>query len=45
MDLETHLSKLVRTTVEATLGGTISYDWSKSGALVTIEVNGNLLAS
>ncbi|QDA36497.1 histidine kinase (plasmid) [Paracoccus liaowanqingii] len=38
-------SKLVRATIENSLGGTISYDWSPSGALVTIEMNGELLGS
>ena len=38
-------SKLVRTTVEVALGGSISYDWTKTGALVTIDVSGALLAS
>ena len=38
-------SKLVRNTVESSLGGSISYVWPKSGALITLEVNGELLAS
>lgn len=38
-------SLLVRRTVEGSLGGSISYDWSKGGALVVLEVNGELLAS
>ena len=38
-------SLLVRRAVEGSLGGSISYDWSKSGALVTLEVDGRLLAS
>ena len=37
--------KLVRRAVEGSLGGSISYDWSKSGALVTMEVSCELLAS
>ncbi|MDT8857100.1 HWE histidine kinase domain-containing protein [Paracoccaceae bacterium Fryx2] len=37
--------KLVSRTVEGPLGGSISYDWSRSGALVTIEINGERLAS
>ena len=38
-------SKLLRRTIENSLGGTISYDWSKTGALVTLEISGVLLAS
>ena len=37
-------SKLIRTTVEKTLGGTIGYEWSKTGALVTLQVDAALLA-
>lgn len=38
-------SRLVRTTVEGSLGGTIDYDWSNGGAVVTLEVNAGLLAT
>lgn len=37
-------SKLVRNTVEGPLGGSIHYDWSKRGALITLEVDLDLLA-
>lgn len=38
-------STLLRRTVESDLGGTISYDWSASGAVVIIEVSATKLAS
>lgn len=38
-------SKLVRRTVEDSLDGTIRYDWAKSGALVTLEVDVQRLAT
>lgn len=38
-------SKLVRRTVEGSLGGSISYEWSRCGALVTLDVNAKILAS
>lgn len=37
-------SKLVRMMLEDQLGGTVSYDWSQSGVIVTLEVDGELLA-
>lgn len=37
-------SKLVRQTAEDALGGAISYDWSTSGAVVTLDVNISVLA-
>lgn len=37
-------STLVRRTMEGALGGWISYEWSRSGALVTMELSGKLLA-
>lgn len=37
-------SRLVRRTVEDILGGSIIYEWAKSGALVTLLLNGDLLA-
>lgn len=37
-------SRLVRRTVEDILGGSIIYEWVKSGALVTLLLNGDLLA-
>jgi hypothetical protein len=30
--------------MENSLGGSINYDWSKTGALVAMELNGRLLA-
>ncbi len=38
-------SKLVRNTVERALGGSIGYDWSQFGAVVTLEINAELLAT
>ncbi|MDZ4310102.1 MAG: HWE histidine kinase domain-containing protein [Cypionkella sp.] len=38
-------SKLVRNTVQGALGGSINYEWSKAGALVTLEVKAELLAA
>lgn len=38
-------SKLVRSTVERALGGSIGYDWSQTGAVVTLEVHAELLAT
>ena len=37
-------SKLIRSTIETTLGGTIAYEWSKTGALITIQVDSAVLA-
>ena len=38
-------SRLVRNTVQGALGGSINYDWSTNGALVTLEVKAELLAT
>ena len=38
-------SRLVRNTIQGALGGSINYDWSKNGALVTLEVRAELLAT
>lgn len=38
-------SELVRRTVRAQLGGTIGYEWPRSGALVTLQVNAERLAN
>jgi two-component sensor histidine kinase len=37
-------SDLVRQTIEGQLGGSVAYDWSKSGAVVKIQMSGRLLA-
>lgn len=38
-------SRMVRSTVEGALGGSITYDWPENGALITIEVKCELLAT
>lgn len=38
-------SKLVRRTVEGPLGGSIGYEWTASGVLVTLEVHAERLAN
>ena len=38
-------SKLVRGTVEGSLGGTISYDWATTGAIVKLDIKSICLAS
>lgn len=37
-------SRLVQRTVTSTLGGTITYDWPKSGLLVSIHINGDRIS-
>jgi two-component sensor histidine kinase len=37
-------SKLLSRTMKGHLGGTISHNWSKSGVLVTLKIDGNKLA-
>lgn len=37
-------ASLIRRTVQNTLGGTIDYEWSKTGAIVILQVTGDLLA-
>ena len=38
-------SKLVRSTVEGSLGGTISYDWATTGAIVSLDIKSDCLVS
>jgi hypothetical protein len=38
-------SRLVRQTIEGQLGGSVTYDWSKGGALVTLILNGKRISS
>lgn len=38
-------SSLLRLTAEGDLGGSISYDWTESGVVVTLEIDSGLLAS
>ncbi len=38
-------SKLVRQALEGQLGGSISYEWAKSGATVLVEINADRLAN
>jgi hypothetical protein len=40
-----HGSKLLERTVAGHLGGTISYNWTPGGALVTLKLDANRLAS
>jgi two-component sensor histidine kinase len=42
---ESYGSKLIRQTIEAQLGGSISYDWSPNGVIVTILIGGKQLSS
>lgn len=44
-DTEGYGSRLVRQTLEDQLGGSISYDWQKPGAVVIVEVSADRLAS
>jgi len=44
-DTEGYGSRLVRQTLEGQLGGSISYDWQKPGAVVIIDVSADRLAS
>jgi len=44
-DTEGYGSRLVRQTLEGQLGGSISYDWQKPGAVVIVEVSADRLAS
>ena len=41
---ESYGSKLIRQTIEAQLGGSISYDWSPNGVIVTVLIGGNQLS-
>ncbi|MBD0425400.1 histidine kinase [Aquisalinus flavus] len=43
-DLSGYGSNLVRRTIESQLGGTVTYDWSKSGATVTLLISGEQLS-
>jgi two-component sensor histidine kinase len=43
-DLDGFGSDLVRLTIEGQLGGTVAYNWSKSGAVVTVKMSGKHLA-
>jgi len=43
-DLNGFGSKLVKQTMENQLGGTITYDWSKIGALVTLKISARQMA-
>ena len=38
-------SKLIRQTIEAQLGGSISYDWSPNGLIVAVLISGKQLSS
>ena len=38
-------SSLVRQTMEGQLGGSVSYEWSKTGALVTLVISGQQIAN
>lgn len=38
-------NKMIRSTVEGMLGGSIGYEWTKTGALVTVEIDAARLAS
>ncbi|MDP3339127.1 sensor histidine kinase [Frigidibacter sp.] len=38
-------SSLVRQTMEGQLGGSVSYEWSKTGALVTLVISGQQISS
>ena len=38
-------SSLVRLTAEGDLGGSVTYDWPEGGVVVTLEIDGKLLAS
>lgn len=44
-DMSGYGSRLVRQTIEGQLGGSLTYDWSKGGALVTLLLNGNRISS
>lgn len=44
-DTEGYGSRLLRQTLEDQLGGSISYDWQKPGAVVIVEVSADRLAS
>ena len=44
MGQEGYGSRLVRSTVEGALGGSINYDWSQNGAVVTLELKAEVLA-
>jgi two-component sensor histidine kinase len=37
-------SKLLQRTMSGHLGGTIEFDWSPSGALITLRINSSRLA-
>lgn len=41
---ESYGSKLIRQTIDAQLGGSISYDWSTNGLIVTILIGGKQLS-
>ena len=43
-DLTGYGSSLVRKTIEGQLGGSVTYDWSKSGAVVTLAMSGKQVA-
>ena len=43
-DQQGYGSKLVRGTVEGSLGGTISYDWATTGAIVKLDIKATCLA-
>ncbi|MDP2119780.1 MAG: HWE histidine kinase domain-containing protein [Hoeflea sp.] len=43
-DLSGFGSSLVRKTIERQLGGSVSYEWSKAGALVTIVISGDQIS-
>ena len=42
---ESYGSKLIRQTIEAQLGGSISYEWSPNGLIVTVQIGGKQLSS
>ncbi|MBU4527698.1 MAG: histidine kinase [Hoeflea sp.] len=44
-DLTGFGSKLVRKTIEGQLGGSLSYEWSKSGALVTMLISSEQISN
>ncbi|KJS09631.1 MAG: histidine kinase [Hoeflea sp. BRH_c9] len=44
-DLSGYGSSLVRKTLEGQLGGSVSYEWSKGGAIVTLLLSGERMSS
>ncbi|WP_346432304.1 hypothetical protein [Breoghania sp. L-A4] len=44
-ELSGYGSSLVRKTMEGQLGGSVTYEWSKSGALVTLLISGEKISS